>query len=122
MFVMHSGIHITLNKKAETSIEVSASVPRTGLEPARLAALAPETSASTIPPPGLLWCKDNAFIRFINYAGQIIFSNSVAFMSRQAYNLSLLAEIMQCEIKVLTLQQIGVMYRPGFTIIRQSST
>ncbi len=28
-------------------------VPRTGLEPARLAALAPETSASTIPPPGL---------------------------------------------------------------------
>ena len=28
------------------------SVPRTGLEPARLAALAPETSASTIPPPG----------------------------------------------------------------------
>ena len=33
------------------------SVPRTGLEPARLAALAPETSASTIPPPGLLRCK-----------------------------------------------------------------
>lgn len=29
-------------------------VPRTGLEPARLAALAPETSASTIPPPGHL--------------------------------------------------------------------
>ena len=27
-------------------------VPRTGLEPARLTALAPETSASTIPPPG----------------------------------------------------------------------
>ena len=27
-------------------------VPRTGLEPARLSALAPETSASTIPPPG----------------------------------------------------------------------
>ena len=31
-------------------------MPRTGLEPARLAALAPETSASTIPPPGLV-CK-----------------------------------------------------------------
>ncbi len=31
------------------------SVPRTGLEPARLAALAPETSASTIPPPGLFF-------------------------------------------------------------------
>ena len=28
------------------------SVPRTGLEPARLSTLAPETSASTIPPPG----------------------------------------------------------------------
>ena len=36
-------------------------VPRTGLEPARLAALAPETSASTIPPPGLLQCKGNAY-------------------------------------------------------------
>ena len=31
-------------------------VPRTGLEPARLSPLAPETSASTIPPPGLV-CK-----------------------------------------------------------------
>ena len=28
------------------------SVPRTGLEPARLSARAPETRASTIPPPG----------------------------------------------------------------------
>ena len=28
-------------------------VPGTGLEPARLSPLAPETSASTIPPPGL---------------------------------------------------------------------
>ena len=27
-------------------------VPRTGLEPARLSARAPETRASTIPPPG----------------------------------------------------------------------
>ena len=32
----------------------SYSVPRTGLEPARLSTLAPETSASTIPPPGQL--------------------------------------------------------------------
>ena len=40
------------------------SVPRTGLEPARLSTLAPETSASTIPPPGLgggLRCKGNTF-------------------------------------------------------------
>ena len=29
-------------------------VPRTGREPARLSTLAPETSASTIPPPGLV--------------------------------------------------------------------
>ena len=35
-------------------------VPRTGLEPARLSPLAPETSASTIPPPGLVCgCKVN---------------------------------------------------------------
>ena len=32
----------------------AAPVPRTGLEPARLSTLAPETSASTIPPPGHL--------------------------------------------------------------------
>ena len=37
------------------------SVPRTGLEPARLAALAPETSASTIPPPGLAGAKLGLF-------------------------------------------------------------
>ena len=57
------------NKKSEITIEFSMSylalsVPRTGLEPARLAALAPETSASTIPPPGLrgnLRCKDTTF-------------------------------------------------------------
>lgn len=40
-------------------------VPRTGLEPARLAALAPETSASTIPPPGLCECKDSISFRFL---------------------------------------------------------
>ena len=34
-------------------------VPGTRLELARLAALAPETSASTIPPPGLSLCKGN---------------------------------------------------------------
>ena len=42
------------------------SVPRTGLEPARLAALAPETSASTIPPPGLLCLQ--SYIVFFYYA------------------------------------------------------
>lgn len=38
-------------------------VPGTGLEPARLAALAPETSASTIPPPGHCECKDKLIFR-----------------------------------------------------------
>ena len=33
-------------------LHISSHVPRTGLEPARLSTLAPETSASTIPPPG----------------------------------------------------------------------
>ena len=50
-------MHVNL-KQSEITIEfpmsyLALSVPRTGLEPARLAALAPETSASTIPPPGL---------------------------------------------------------------------
>ena len=39
-------------------------MPRTGLEPARLSALAPETSASTIPPPGHCECKVNNFFWF----------------------------------------------------------
>ncbi len=43
-----------VQKIAETIIgnSYSKSVPKTGLEPARLSALAPETSASTIPPLG----------------------------------------------------------------------
>ena len=49
-------MHVKI-KESEITIELSMSclalsVPRTGVEPARLAALAPETSASTIPPPG----------------------------------------------------------------------
>ena len=49
-------------------------VPRTGLEPARLSALAPETSASTIPPPGqgncvVLFCKGNAFLWILHGFG-----------------------------------------------------
>ena len=60
-------MHVEQNE-SEIAIEGSISylafgVPRTGLEPARLAALAPETSASTIPPPGLLRCKDMSFYR-----------------------------------------------------------
>ena len=39
-------------------------VPRIGLEPTRLSTLAPETSASTISPPGpLLRCKGNKFLQ-----------------------------------------------------------
>ena len=40
-------------------------VPGTGLEPARLAALAPETSASTIPPPGHCECKIMSFFLIV---------------------------------------------------------
>lgn len=55
-------------------------VPRTGLEPARLAALAPETSASTIPPPGLLQCKVTAICRIMQMFASffvVLFSDSV---------------------------------------------
>ena len=43
-----------IEKRQIIGFQISASliVPRTGLEPARLAARAPETRASTIPPPG----------------------------------------------------------------------
>ena len=61
-------MHVKI-KESEITIGFSMSylalsVPRTGLEPARLAALAPETSASTIPPPGLCVCKDSISFRF----------------------------------------------------------
>lgn len=47
-----------VQKIAETIIgnSYSKSVPKTGLEPARLSARAPETRASTIPPPGHRCC------------------------------------------------------------------
>ena len=48
------------------------SVPRTGLEPARLEALAPETSASTSPPPGLCSAKVGVFYIFSNSLVAII--------------------------------------------------
>ena len=48
-------------------------MPRTGVEPARLAALAPETSASTIPPPGLLLCKGRDFFLFLQVVGRFFF-------------------------------------------------
>ncbi len=44
-------------KKSGTCVKSTLNVPGTGLEPAHLAALAPETSASTIPPPGHLTAK-----------------------------------------------------------------
>ena len=53
------------------------SVPRTGLEPARLSPLAPETSASTIPPPGLLLGKVTEFFWFLQ-----IFEGVFAFFLR----------------------------------------
>ena len=56
-------------------------MPRTGLEPARLAALAPETSASTIPPPGLF--------HWVGGAKVSIFSLLVKFGGEKCLNLSL---------------------------------
>ena len=44
-------------------------VPRIGLEPTRLSALAPETSASTISPSGLCDCKGNYFFSNCNNFG-----------------------------------------------------
>ena len=52
--------------KKELSEENSFVVPRIGLEPTRLAALAPETSASTISPSGLCECKGNEFFTNCN--------------------------------------------------------
>ena len=46
-------------------------MPRTGLEPARLAALVPETSASTIPPPGLCECKVRYLFLDVQVFGEI---------------------------------------------------
>lgn len=48
------GFELGYKKENVTAVTFSLwMVPRTGLEPARLSTLAPETSASTIPPPGL---------------------------------------------------------------------
>ena len=49
-------------------------VPRIGLEPTRLSALAPETSASTISPSGLYECKGNEFFTNCNFA-QLFFKS-----------------------------------------------
>ena len=49
-------------------LEILFYVPRTGLEPARLSTLAPETSASTIPPPGQAFVVRFLFFRAENEA------------------------------------------------------
>ena len=62
-------------------------MPRTGLEPARLSPLAPETSASTIPPPGhisVCGCKDNGFFRdFLLF--QFIFSRFLLLLGLNGF-------------------------------------
>ena len=45
--------HKTKKRRATFVVRLKNLVPRIGLEPTRLAALAPETSASTISPSGL---------------------------------------------------------------------
>lgn len=56
-----------VQKIAETIIgnSYSKSVPKTGLEPARLSARAPETRASTIPPPGHRVLVVQSYERFL---------------------------------------------------------
>ena len=55
-------------------------MPRTGLEPARLSTLAPETSASTIPPPGLAGAKLGDFFGLCKFLRGFFVSG--AFFSR----------------------------------------
>ena len=56
-------------KKRSFLLENSFFVPRIGLEPTRLSALAPETSASTISPSGLCDCKGNEIFTKCNFVG-----------------------------------------------------
>ena len=52
-------------------------VPRTGLEPARFSTLAPETSASTIPPPGHCpWAENEARTRDPNLGKVVLYQLS----------------------------------------------
>ena len=52
-------------------------MPRTGLEPARLSTLAPETSASTIPPPGHCpWAENEARTRDPNLGKVVLYQLS----------------------------------------------
>ena len=58
-------VHIRKNRR--TRCPTVFQVPRIGVEPTRLSTLAPETSASTISPPGPLRCKCGAkVIKFRN--------------------------------------------------------
>ena len=53
-------------------------VPRTGLEPARRETLAPETSASTIPPPGQgkYWAENETRTRDPNLGKVVLYQLS----------------------------------------------
>ncbi len=66
-------------------------MPRTGLEPARLAALAPETSASTIPPPGL----------FHIFGAKIsVFSEPCKLLCRFSFSMPLIASLLKSRSNV----------------------
>ncbi len=57
-------------------------VPRTGLEPARLSARAPETRASTIPPPGHRVLVVQSYERFLEMQNFCrLFSGGCGFLS-----------------------------------------
>ena len=75
-------------------------VPRTGLEPARLAALAPETSASTIPPPGhYLFVYIGSAIRRETFVGVKGFEPSTPCSQSRCANRTALRPENLCKVK-----------------------
>ena len=69
-------------------------VPRTGLEPARLSTLAPETSASTIPPPGHCpWAENEARTRDPNLGKVVLYQLSY-------FRIGCYASFLQTKIKI----------------------
>ena len=80
------------NKKQKRSSQLrflipafSSVVPRIGVEPTRLSTLAPETSASTISPPGpLLRCKGNKFLQLTTKNKYFFVFRSVRWVSARA--------------------------------------
>ena len=70
-------------------------VPRIGVEPTRLAALAPETSASTIPPPGPVVIR---FVSLFSLVGVKGFEPSTPCSQSRCANRTALRPEIECKI------------------------